>query len=287
MAKEDLKKHLGNILYENIENLQPISGGDISQAYRIDTNNSSYFLKLNGADKLNMFKTEAYGLELIAKTNTIKTPKILAFDVFENSAFLLMEFVESKSPTAQDFKALGKQLAALHQCTSESFGLDTNNFIGSLTQSNNQHESWTDFYIDERLIPQLDLAKSKGLLNAKEIPLTSAMKDALQTLFQNIKPSLLHGDLWSGNYLIASNGTPYLIDPAVYYGHSEIDIAMTKLFGGFSNHFYEAYFDTMPPDDYTNQRIEIYQLYYLLVHLNLFGRSYYGSVASILKSFFS
>ncbi|WP_299556178.1 fructosamine kinase family protein [Seonamhaeicola sp.] len=281
-----LKPHLSSLLNETISEVSPVSGGDISQAYRISTTNKAYFLKLNSANKLNMFQTEAYGLELIAKTNTIKTPKVLAFDSFENSAFLLMEFVESKSASTKNFEILGAQLAALHQCTSENFGLDKDNYIGSLPQSNTTHDNWTDFYIEERLLPQLNLAKTKGLLNSKEVPSTSIMKAVLQPLFQNVKPSLLHGDLWGGNYLISSDGIPYLIDPAVYYGHREVDIAMTKLFGGFSNHFYDAYFDILPPDTNTNQRIEIYQLYYLLVHLNLFGRSYYGSVNNIIQKFF-
>jgi len=282
----NLITYISNLLNKPITNVFPVSGGDISQAYKIDTLNSSYFLKLNSVNALHMFKTEAKGLELIAKTLTIKTPKVLAFDVFENSAFLLMEYIESKPANAKDFKALGQQLAALHQHTANSFGLDHDNVIGSLKQPNAKHENWTDFYIEQRLLPQLHLAKTKGLLSTKEIPSSSVMQHVLQPLFKNVKPLLLHGDLWSGNYLISSEGIPYLIDPALYYGHNEVDIAMTKLFGGFSDDFYNAYHDLIPKDTNTDKRIEIYQLYYLLVHLNLFGRSYYESVTSILKSFF-
>ncbi|RED46025.1 fructosamine kinase family protein [Seonamhaeicola aphaedonensis] len=286
MLNHAFTKHLEDILSEKVETVKPVSGGDISKAYRIATSYSNYFLKLNGADKFNMFKTEAYGLELIAKTNTVKTPRVLAFDVFENSAFLLMDFIDSKSALPKDFITLGEQLGALHQNTSKCFGLDKNNYIGSLNQSNNKHLNWDDFFIEERLLPQLILANSKGLLNSKETPSINTMKGALKPLFENIQPSLLHGDLWSGNYLIGLDGTPYLIDLAIYYGHNEVDIAMTKLFGGFSNDFYKAYYNILPPDTPTNQRIDIYQLYYLLVHLNLFGRSYYGSVISVLKKHF-
>ena len=201
-------------------------------------------------------------------------------------SFLILEWIESKRPDNKDFEELGKQLAALHQYSCKSFGLNHDNFIGSLNQTNKQHLNWTGFYIEERLLPQLHLAKAKGLLNPKEIPTTTTMQHFLKSLFKTVKPSLLHGDLWSGNYLISTNGAPYLIDPAVYYGHHEVDIAMTKLFGGFSNDFYKAYHDIIPKDTNTNQRIEIYQLYYLLVHLNLFGSSYYCSVTSILKRFF-
>ncbi|TWO31964.1 fructosamine kinase family protein [Seonamhaeicola sediminis] len=279
-------KQLEDLLSQKIESSQSVSGGDISEAFVIKTNTQKFFLKKNRLENQNMFKTEYRGLQAIAKTNTITTPKVYGIGTFENSSFLLLEWIESKHPSNKDFKTLGTQLAQLHQITAAQFGFENNNFIGSLNQSNNKHSNWTNFYVEERLLPQLNLAKSKGLLNSKEIPSTLAIKETLQPIFENIKPSLLHGDLWSGNYLISSKGIPYLIDPAVYYGHNEVDIAMTKLFGGFSNDFYEAYFDMTPPDHHTNQRVEIYQLYYLLVHLNLFGQSYYGSVKSILQKYF-
>ncbi|GGD24075.1 fructosamine kinase family protein [Hyunsoonleella pacifica] len=275
-------------LNTSIEELTQISGGDISQAYKISTPQADYFLKVNNApDALTMFQTEAYGLQSIAKTNTIKTPKVIACDVFENSAFLILEFIASKSPSTQDFKTLGAQLAQLHKCTSKYFGLDSDNFIGLLPQSNIQHKIWVDFYTYQRLQPQLELAKQKGLLQDSECPKPEHIKNKLKPLFEDITPSLLHGDLWSGNYLISKNGTPCLIDPAVYYGHAEVDIAMSKLFGGFSQSFYSAYHDYFPMDINTKTRIEIYQLYYLLVHLNMFGHSYYDSVNSILKRHFT
>lgn len=282
----NLKSHLSTLLNETITNVSSVGGGDISEAYKIDSANNSYFLKLNSAGALNMFKTEAYGLNRIARTNTIKTPNIFAFDRFENSAFLLMEFVESKRPTTEDFKFLGEQLAALHKCTSESFGLDTNNYIGSLPQSNAIHKSWVDFYIHERLLLQLEIAKQKGFLSGSECPSKQHIKNSLKLLFKGVKPSLLHGDLWSGNYLISKDDEPYLIDPAIYFGHDEVDIAMTKLFGGFGNGFYESYHSYFPLNENTSARIEIYQLYYLLVHLNLFGSSYYDLVVSILNKYF-
>ncbi len=283
---DHLKSHLSNLLSNTIIKVSSISGGNISEAFLITTENQKYFLKTNIYDKYNMFKLEVEGLQAIANTNTITTPKIYHVGTYDTSSYLIMEWIETKSPTDKDFENLGKQLAELHKTTTTQFGFDNNNYIGSLNQSNNQKSNWKDFYIKERLIPQLNLAKSKELLSTKEIPKVSNMQQALEPLFQNITPSLLHGDLWSGNYFITSNGTPYLIDPAIYYGHNEVDIAMTKLFGGFSDSFYEAYFDRIPYDSKTNQRIEIYQLYYLLVHLNLFGRSYYGAVQSIMQKFF-
>lgn len=283
----DLKSHLSNLLNETITKISSVSGGDISEAFKVETSNNAYFLKLNNApNALTMFQAEAKGLQLISNTNTIKTPKVLACNIFEGSAILLMEYIESKTSSQKDFKTLGTQLGKLHKCTSENFGLQYDNFIGSLPQSNLQHKHWVDFYTNERLLPQLNLAQQKGLLSSAECPSEETIKQVLNPLFKNIKPSLLHGDLWSGNYLISKDNEPYLIDPVVYYGHNEVDIAMSKLFGGFGESFYESYHSYFPQDKHTKARIEIYQLYYLLVHLNLFGRSYYGSVVSILKTYF-
>ena len=283
----EFQNYLSVLVEQPIQNISPVSGGDISLAYKVKTKVKTYFLKVNrGKDALTMFKTEKRGLKAIAKTQTISVPKVYACDVFENEAFLLMDYIESKRPNTEDFSQLGKALAELHQHTAENFGLEEDNFIGNLPQSNRSHDSWIDFYTEERLHPQLQLAKQQGLLSDNECPSESTMKENLGNLFLDIKPSLLHGDLWSGNYLISEEGIPYLIDPAVYYGHHEVDIAMSKLFGGFGSGFYEAYHTIHSRDSKTASRMDIYQLYYLLVHLNLFGRSYYSSVQSILKKYF-
>ncbi|RSK39315.1 fructosamine kinase family protein [Mangrovimonas spongiae] len=284
---EAFLKHIENSLSAKIKSMTSVSGGDISSAFKIITSDQSYFLKTNTASNtLNMFQTEAEALKTIAHTNTIATPKVLDYSKFENISYLLLEFIESKSPSSKDFKTLGKQLATLHQKTNSYFGLQKDNFIGSLKQPNKPTNSWNTFYVNKRLLPQLQLAQKNGLISKNECPPINIMLENFHPLFQNIKPSLLHGDLWGGNYLISKNGTPFLIDPAIYFGHSEVDIAMTKLFGGFSENFYNAYHDSIPTDEFTSNRIEIYQLYYLLIHLNLFGRSYYNSVITILKKYF-
>ncbi len=183
-------------------------------------------------------------------------------------------------------KTFGQQLGHLHKISTSQFGWDSDNFIGSLHQSNKTHDTWPDFYVSERLLPQLQLTVDQGLLSVGDVPSEHTMLSVMATLCPQVKPSLLHGDLWSGNYLISKDGIPYLIDPAVYRGHSEIDIAMSKLFGGFGASFYQVYNEVIPADNFSNDRIKIYQLYYLLVHLNLFGRSYYSGVKAILKSYF-
>lgn len=283
----DLQNHISSLLNENFLSILPVSGGDISNSYKINSYKRRYFIKTNQSkDALTMFQAEAFALDLIRSTDTIKTPEVLFCDTFQESSFLIMEFIENKSPSNQDFENLGTKLSQLHQITSEDFGLNENNFIGSLFQSNKPNSSWVEFYTKERLLPQLQLAKQNGLLSNNECPSENVMTELLGNLFQNVKPSLVHGDLWSGNYLIAKDGTPFLIDPATYYGHHEVDIAMSKLFGGFGEDFYKAYYNILCADTKTNSRLEIYQLYYLLVHLNLFGKSYYNSVIWILKKYF-
>lgn len=285
--QNDLKAHISEILNEEISRVSALQGGDISSAYKLKTAKGSYFLKANNApNALSMFKAEAKGLQKIQLSNSVKTPEVLACGLFKNTAFLLLEFIESKQPSAKDFENLGLQLAQMHQCTTNEFGLDSDNFIGLLPQSNQTHSCWTDFYIKERLLPQLKLAQSKNLLLLAEIPSEVQLYDTLSALFKNIKPALLHGDLWSGNYIISTNGTPYLIDPAIYFGHSEVDLAMTKLFGGFGSSFYEAYTEIIPFKEQSSARMAIYQLYYLLVHLNMFGSSYHSSVMDIIKRLF-
>lgn len=233
-----------------------------------------------------MFQAEQKGLQAIEKTQTVAVPHVYLVDSVENKSFLLMDFVESKRPDTSDFQRLGTQLAKLHQCTQTDFGFTGDNFIGSLPQSNTSHSNWAEFYWRERILPQLKMALNGRLLSKNEIPTEEKAIGVFNHIFGNVTPSLLHGDLWGGNYLIAADGTPYLIDPATYYGHSMVDIAMSKLFGGFGQSFYDAYHEIIPKTENYSQQIELYQLYYLLVHLNLFGSGYYSGVSSILRRYF-
>ncbi|WMI69926.1 fructosamine kinase family protein [Mangrovimonas sp. YM274] len=279
--------YLSEQLNESILDFQSISGGDISQAYLLRTRDNSYFLKANKSPKaLDMFQKEALGLKDIAETNTISTPDVLHCNKLEDTSLLLMEYIPAKTPSSKNFKTLGKQLGNLHKVSSSSFGFVSDNYIGSLHQSNKPTNTWIEFYVNERLFPQLQLAILNQLLLESECPSKEQMTAKLAPFFQNVVPSLLHGDLWSGNYLISQEGTPYLIDPAPYYGHHEVDIAMSKLFGGFAPEFYKAYYKQHSETSHTQDRISIYQLYYLLVHLNLFGKSYYGSVSHLLEKYF-
>lgn len=274
--------HIAGLLQANILRYSPIAGGDISPAYLLKTTIGNFFIKINTSP----FDQEAKGLQAIADTHTIHTPTVVKVGQFDNQFFLILNHIPTKSPTAKDFEKLGHQLSQLHQVSANHFGWQHDNFIGSLPQSNTFHDSWATFYTQERLLPQLLLAKQNHLLAALEVPSEEKIFQTCQDYFKNIKPALLHGDLWSGNFLIGEDGTPYLIDPATYYGHAEVDIAMSKLFGGFHPAFYDTYFEILPRTSGFQQRIDLYQLYYLLVHLNIFGRSYYASVISLLKKYF-
>ena len=289
MISSSFKEHIAHILGSPISKVNAVSGGDISKAYCVHTSTQRFFLKVNeSAIALGMFLAEKKGLENINLAKTIKAPEVIHCGQHESSSYLLLEFIESKNPTSKEFEALGHQLADLHTFSvGDSFGWKQDNFIGSLPQSNKDHPDWTLFYIHERLLPQLKMAKEKGLLNSSDIPCESNLVQGCRQFFPKAKPALLHGDLWSGNYLISAQGIPYLIDPALYFGHHEVDLAMSQLFGGFSSSFYAAYAEQIPAETLQDERKDIYQLYYLLVHLNLFGRTYYHSVKQLLKTYFN
>ncbi len=228
-----------------------------------------------------MFEAEARGLQLLKNTQTFRIPEVVSHGETEGQAFLLMEYIApgpEKTNYATDF---GHTLAQLHQHTAPVFGLDHNNYIGSLLQYNNSNTSAAEFYIENRLQPQLKLATEKGYVFHK----LDGFYDNLQQEIPNEPPALLHGDLWNGNSLTDANGTPCLIDPAVCFASREMDLAMMQLFGGFSNEVFNAYNEAFPLEKKWKTRTDLWQLYYLLVHLNLFGSSYFNLVNNVLKKY--
>jgi fructosamine-3-kinase len=280
---EHLRSSIAEILGEEIRHVTPLSGGDISNAYRVETPGRILLLKVHEGHKaLAMFTAESGGLEAIVATGTIRAPRVEYCGVIGDTAILLMEYVETKRPGPADDERLGRQLAQMHQVTHKQFGWATDNFIGSLPQKNTWYDDWIEFYMANRLRRQIAMAMDRNLLSARDVPSEEQLVARLEDLFHDVRPSLVHGDLWGGNFLISSEGEPYLIDPAIYYGHSEVDLAMSRLFGGFGDRFYSAYQDLIPRAPGHMARNEIYQLYYLLVHLNLFGATYLGPVRQIL-----
>ena len=265
----------------------PVNGGDIARAYRLETSTDPYFVKLmDGGSGLSMLRAEAEGLRALSEAGALAVPEVAGVCEVPGGGALLMEYVEAGRASDRSGETLGRGLAALHRHQGSAFGWPSDNFIGRLPQANGFSGDWAEFFSGHRLGPQYEMAQSKGFLNSSEVPDQGLVATRIRNLLPPLVPSLLHGDLWRGNYLVSVAGLPYLIDPAIYYGHAEVDLAMTRLFGGFPDSFYGAYNEISPPEPGCGQRQELYQLYYLLVHLNLFGPSYYPAVSSIGKRYF-
>lgn len=287
MDGPELRKSLETTFALEIASMRPVGGGDIARAYLLDTDSGPVFAKmLEAPEGLDMLMAEREGLRAISHTNTLNVPRVLGCEPIPSGSCLLLEYIPPGSESRSSSEALGRGLARMHQVSSASFGWHRPNYIGRLPQENTEATDWPSFYVHSRLAPQYELARLRGLLSPGEIPEGALMVARVSSFVPEVRPSLLHGDLWSGNYLISASGTPFLIDPAAYYGHAEVDLAMSLLFGGFSEGFYGAYFEVRPKQPGFEQRVKLYQLYYLLAHLNLFGGSYYASVSELTSELF-
>lgn len=269
-----LRRHLEERLGLSFRgSTQPVSGGCIHQTWRLD-GESPVFLKTNAASFVDMFEAEAAGLREIAETGAVRVPEVLATGSFEDTAFLALEYISLTNRTPEVDAALGTQLATLHRHTAKNrmHGWHRDNTIGETPQHNPWTHDWAAFFREHRLRYQLDLARTNGL----DLPEGYRLLDRIESFFQDYTPtpSLLHGDLWSGNAAATTSGEPVLFDPASYYGDRETDIAFTRMFGGFSSAFYEAYHETWPLHEGYTRREPLYQLYHILNHYNLFGEPY-------------
>ena len=277
-----------------IESSHRVSGGDINEAYGLLLSDGSHiFMKSNRGKKETFFAAEAAGLAAIAQTNTIGTPQILCIGTEESGggyAFLLMDFVKEGKRIPDYWTVFGTELAAMHKADTSGLGIDgeygflQDNFIGERSQVNAAKHSWISFFRDCRLRPQFQSAASyfDGDGQKKIDRLLGRLEEIL---VEPERPSLLHGDLWSGNFITGSDGKAWLIDPAVSVGHAEADLAMTELFGGFSPVFYQAYREAFPMQPGYENRRDIYNLYHLLNHLNMFGSAYLSSVRRIIEKY--
>ncbi|MEN9203887.1 MAG: fructosamine kinase family protein [Thermostichus sp. DG_1_6_bins_120] len=272
--------------------VQPLGGGSINATYRLAGGKQAYFVKMarggkgGAATALEMFAAEAAGLQTLAAANAVRVPQPLIWGCVGEQAYLVLEYLELRSPRSQTAALLGSQLAQLHRVLSPNgcYGWDRNNTIGSTPQPNPWTEDWLEFYRQQRLLYQVRLACQQGY-RGPWVKQAERLMAELATLFQDYRPapSLLHGDLWGGNYGALADGAPVIFDPALYYGDRETDLAMTELFGGFPAEFYQAYAQAYPLDGGYPRRKPLYQLYHLLNHLNLFGEGYLGSVQRALE----
>lgn len=280
-----LSSAIKDICGENrsIAGRQSVSGGDINEATALMLDDgTTLFMKSNTPQSLSNFVAEANGLEAIRDTGAIGVPRVLALGTDAGSSFLLMEFIAGGKRTRGFWEVFAQELAAMHRTDiGEKYGFLQDNWIGDRKQANILHDSWISFFRDCRLKPQFEAAHR--YFTASDRKKIEYLLDHLDRyLVEPERPSLVHGDLWAGNMITGNDGKGWLIDPAVYYGHPEVDIAMTELFGGFSYQFYEAYRDTGALDVGYMDRRDLYNLYQLLNHLNIFGSGYLSSVRSIL-----
>ena len=273
-----------------------LSGGDINKAYGLTlTNGKHIFMKANAKQNAAFFTAEAAGLAAIAKTGAIATPGILCTGTDEGEevgySFLLLKYITGSKPQKNYWEVFAQNLAAMHNADTSiyfekggKFGFFQDNFIGARPQVNTPCDSWISFFRDNRLAPQFKDADS--YFDSSDRALITKLLEHLEDfLIEPEKPSLLHGDLWRGNVMCGPDGKAMLIDPACYVGHAEADLAMTELFGGFPPEFYEAYREANPLQSGYENRRDLYNLYQLLNHLNLFGPSYLGPVKSIVAEY--
>jgi fructosamine-3-kinase len=266
-----------------VESRTPVAGGCINKCYRVAGSGRAYFVKVNSSGRRAMFEAEAAGLAEIAATATTRVPAPLCAGANEKAAWLVVEFIEFGEASTGSMARLGAALAALHRVTARKFGWTTDNTIGATPQLNSQNADWVEFWRECRLGYQLDLAARNGA-PAALLRKGERLAGGFAALFANrsVKPALLHGDLWGGNAGFDRTGVPVIFDPAVYYGDREADLAMTELFGGFSADFYAAYRAASPLDAGYEVRKQLYNLYHVLNHFNLFGGGYAAQAQTLV-----
>jgi fructosamine-3-kinase len=263
-----------------------VSGGCINQGYSVTGDGLTYFVKINHASQIEMFAVEADGLKEMLATQTIKVPQPICWGTTGNSSYLVLEWLEFARGTTQSWQEMGRKLAAMHQVKGPSqFGWERNNTIGSTPQINNWMSNWADFFAQHRIGYQLKLGQRRGGIFPDYTEIVEAVRNILAD--RNPQPSLVHGDLWSGNVAVTESGEPVILDPAIYYGDREVDLAMTELFGGFPAAFYRGYNEVFPLEEGYQRRKTLYNLYHILNHFNLFGGGYASQANRMLQQILS
>ncbi|MFO8030198.1 MAG: fructosamine kinase family protein [Cyclonatronaceae bacterium] len=293
-ASSALQRHFREQFGSDMSSVSSVGGGCINETMQVTLDDGRrYFVKKNRQALRDMFEKEAMGLQLLAgATNEgdaseirIPEPHGLADDASQGHAYLILSFVDESRSSGDFDTRFGRALADMHRHTAPQFGLDHDNYIGSLPQKNDRHERWTDFFMDCRLEPQFAMAREHGHFSGPIRDSLDRLGRQLADLLPDEQPALLHGDLWGGNYLCDRDNRPVLIDPAVYYGHREAELAFTTMFGGFGRNFYKGYEASFPLEPGFTERRDIYNLYPLLVHVNLFGGMYITQAESILRRY--
>ncbi|HEX7902615.1 MAG TPA: fructosamine kinase family protein [Chitinophagaceae bacterium] len=263
-----------------------VPGGDINYTYCLHGADTRYFLKVNDAHRYpGMFEKEANGLNALHKHTSLRIPTVITAGISGTQQYLLLEWIEKGSPQNDCWKNFGAALALMHQQPQKNFGWQEDNYIGSLIQINTKYETWHLFYAACRIIPLVKILADTAVFSKQDIARATLLCNKLDQFFPEEPPALLHGDLWAGNYIVTTKGDVALYDPAIYCGHREMDLGMSKLFGGFDPRFYEAYNEVYPLEKNWQQRLPLTQLYPLLVHAVLFGGHYVNSAKDIIRQF--
>lgn len=266
--------------------VQRLTGGDINDVFLVEINHERVVVKKNEERRFpGMLEKEFRALVYLRENSPARYPNAIESFVANGFQYLLLEYVEPANNSDKGQRSLGRLLAQQHAVSNEFFGWEEDNYIGSLSQQNDMMSSWSDFYAEQRLLFQAKMAFDSGVVDRTFVTKMERFCSKLPELFPQEKPALLHGDLWGGNYFIGKNDIPLLYDPAVYFGHREIDIAMTRLFGGFSSAFYQGYNEENSLESGWEERIPLGQLYPNMVHLNLFGTAYLGAVTTVIDRF--
>ncbi len=269
-----------------IKHHQPVRGGDINEAYCLQDAVRKYFLKVNDANRFpGMFIAEKQGLQALHNNSTLVVPEVIKHGTLQDQQYLLLEWIERGSPDLKCWEQFGASIALMHQQQQPYFGWETNNYIGRLPQSNEKQPDWRAFFTQSRIMPLVKQLFDKGVFSKQEVAAAYFFCKRSDEIFPAEPPALLHGDLWNGNFMATDNGAVAIFDPAVYYGHREMDIGMSKLFGGFEGRFYEAYNEVYPMKKGWLQRVPFTQIYPLLVHAILFGCDYANKVKEIIRAF--
>lgn len=282
--QNQIEVHTGRVF--NIESHHGIGGGCINSASRYSDGTREFFIKTNHASRVKMFEAEAEGLGEMASSATVRVPEPICYGEHGGQSYIVMEYLDIGG--GADRRLLGRQLAQMHRVTSDRFGWRIENTIGSTPQHNGPLSDWVDFWRKRRLGFQLELAARKGYGGELQ-RLGERLMEDFPVLFESYRPvpSMLHGDLWSGNYGGLKDGTPVIFDPAFYYGDREADLAMTTLFGGFGADFYAAYNEAWPLDAGYGVRRTFYNVYHIINHLNMFGGGYHGQAISMMEQVLS
>lgn len=268
----------------SLQNIGVVGGGSINDARKVDTSHGTFFAKINDAVAFpGMLEAEAKGLEFLLKHSEFHIPKPIATGESDEIQWILMEYIEHAPKGVDYWETFGTRLAKMHRATNDTFGFESNNYLGNLPQDNTPKPLWATFFAESRIAPQLKMARDQGYASEQMVKLLEKVISRADRYFPVEPPSAIHGDLWTGNFTTDVKGEATIFDPAAHFGHREMDIAMSKLFGGFDPKFYEAYNREYPLEKGWEERMPIANLYPLLAHLNIFGDTYAYQIITILR----